>query len=623
MIKRFLPAFLAFVFIFTSVPAMAQLEGHDSAPGDSCADLPAGATRVNASPEQDGTEILLICDGSVWQSAEAVDNLGDHTATKDLNLSGNNLVNGGSVQIANDSDSCTSGKDGAIRYVSGGDPPWEFCDGGATTWLPFKQPRCEDDDTGECYLDADRDNDDPDFIAANIAYGVTILGVTGTYSGVGDTVPDAFSFNDVTDADLDTLILSNGIMVGGIDAPTGVSVSGEGNAEIRIDGGSWVTSGHIEAGQTLEVRLTSSASFGTALAAIVDIGGVTDEWNVITVPQDTEPDAFAFADMADQEASTQITSNTVTINGINTVVDISVSGDGNPEYRIDSGPWTSADGTIEDGQTLEIRLTSDATAGAMSSATITVGELSDQWDVTTIDVDTVPDTFTFADVTDRVVDTLVISNSVAITGIDAPANISITGAGSPEYRIDGGSWTSADDTIANGQTLELRLTSSASNVTLHSATVTIGGISDQWNVTTISAGSDCTDNFVSWKGPSQNHCYQALSTIYGGTAGDMVTVPHGATHTVTSASPDYSGSLTFTCDDGTIVNGSKSCTYSFNGHWDFDSSCSSGCPGSCGSITLWDGCNNVGGKCRTSTKILSSWMTMKCKSGESPFDPDL
>ncbi|HML91239.1 hypothetical protein [Methyloceanibacter sp.] len=72
MTKRFLHALFAVVFMVTSVPAMAQLEGHDSAPGESCADLSAGATRMNASADQDGAQILLICDGSVWQSAGSV-----------------------------------------------------------------------------------------------------------------------------------------------------------------------------------------------------------------------------------------------------------------------------------------------------------------------------------------------------------------------------------------------------------------------------------------------------------------------------------------------------------------------------------------------------------------------
>lgn len=41
-------------------------------------------------------------------------------------------------------------------------------------------------------------------------------------------------------------------------------------------------------------------------------------------------------------------------------------------------------------------------------------------------------------------------------------------------------------TITNGQTLAVRLTSSASNITMLSATVDVGGVTDQWDVTTTS-----------------------------------------------------------------------------------------------------------------------------------------
>lgn len=134
MIRVLLHTFLVFVLVFTGIPAMAQLDGHDSAPGDSCAGLSAGATRMNASADQDGAQILLICDGSVWQSAGTVggggggaetlasltdvdvsgategqslvfvggtwtaqdgvaDNLGDHKATKDLNMATFGIAN--------------------------------------------------------------------------------------------------------------------------------------------------------------------------------------------------------------------------------------------------------------------------------------------------------------------------------------------------------------------------------------------------------------------------------------------------------------------------------------------------------------------------------------------------
>lgn len=61
-------ALLTFLTFFIVQPAFAQLGGSDSKPGDDCSSFSAGATRLNASAAQDGGEVLLICDGSVWQS---------------------------------------------------------------------------------------------------------------------------------------------------------------------------------------------------------------------------------------------------------------------------------------------------------------------------------------------------------------------------------------------------------------------------------------------------------------------------------------------------------------------------------------------------------------------------
>ena len=97
-----------------------------------------------------------------------------------------------------------------------------------------------------------------------------------------DTTPDAFSFTDQTDVALSTITTSNSININGINTSTPVSVSGDGSPEIRINGGSWATSGSITDGQSLEVRLTSSGSNSTAHTATVDVGGVTDVWSVTT-----------------------------------------------------------------------------------------------------------------------------------------------------------------------------------------------------------------------------------------------------------------------------------------------------------------------------------------------------
>lgn len=101
---------------------------------------------------------------------------------------------------------------------------------------------------------------------------------------------------------------------------------------------------------------------------------------------DNSPDAFSFTDQTDVAVSTPILSNIETITGITGSVSVSISGDGTPDFRIDGGSWITA-GTITNGQTLQLRLTSNAANSTMNSATVTVGTGSDQWDVTTAGAD--------------------------------------------------------------------------------------------------------------------------------------------------------------------------------------------------------------------------------------------
>lgn len=95
--------------------------------------------------------------------------------------------------------------------------------------------------------------------------------------------------------------------------------------------------------------------------------------------------------------------------------------------------------------------------------------------------DTTPDAFDFTDVTDADLSTVYVSDSQVVTGMDACTAISITGG---EYRINGGAWTAAAGTIDPGDTLELRLTSSADPETATTATVTVGTLAVDWSVTT-------------------------------------------------------------------------------------------------------------------------------------------
>lgn len=366
-----------------------------------------------------------------------------------------------------------------------------------------------------------------------------------------DNSPDAFAFTDVTNQPAATLITSNTLTITGIGPnPTNISVSGAGSPQISIAGGAWTTSGTILPGQTLAVRLTSAGTSSTTRSATVTVGNGSDTWSVTTVPQDDTPNAFNFADVANQPASTVVSSSTLTITGIGPdPVNVSIAGAGSPQVSINGGAWATS-GTILNGQTLQLRLTSHTvTDGTSRSATVTVGTGSDTWSVVTQD-DT-PAAFSFTDVTNQAVNTVITSNTLTITGIGGnPTAVSVTGTGSPQISINGGAWTTSG-TILAGQSLAVRLTSASTSSTTRSATVTVGNSSDTWSVTTIP--QDNTPNAFDFT----NLTNQLFSTLV---TSNVVTItgigPDPVNVSITGqGSPEFSIAGGAWGTSGTITNG--------------------------------------------------------------------
>ena len=102
-------------------------------------------------------------------------------------------------------------------------------------------------------------------------------------------------------------------------------------------------------------------------------------------------------------------------------------------------------------------------------------------------VDLEPDPFSFTDQLDVVLDTDTVSNSITVSGIDAPTNIGIASCTSAicEYAVNGGDWTSTAGLVAPGDAVAVRQRSSASFGTTTDLTLDIGGVTDTFSVTTI------------------------------------------------------------------------------------------------------------------------------------------
>jgi hypothetical protein len=137
--------------------------------------------------------------------------------------------------------------------------------------------------------------------------------------------------------------------------------------------------------------------------------------------------------------------------------------------------------------------------------------------------DTIPDNFTLTtpsgvDPTKADFGTAVVSAPVKITGINAPAPVSIQGG---EFKIDNGAFSSSAGTISNGQSIQVRVQTPIKAEQTATAILTIGGVEASFTVTT---GPDTTPPEVSILFPPPASMTEGQTLFVRGTVKDV----HGA-----------------------------------------------------------------------------------------------
>lgn len=189
-------------------PAGAQLVGTDTAPGESCSGFPAGAARVTADADQDGKNITLICDGTVWQreqkdqrtlsdadadtSIQVEETADDDTIRMDtagterfiIDADGNVGIGtgtpfaaldvNGSIKVGNGAEVCISALRGTIRYNTAIDVI-QYCDAN-DIWVSFASS------AGDAVMLSDQTNGDT-FVTVQAADGTDTDQITLATSG--------------------------------------------------------------------------------------------------------------------------------------------------------------------------------------------------------------------------------------------------------------------------------------------------------------------------------------------------------------------------------------------------------------------------------------------------------
>lgn len=95
---------------------------------------------------------------------------------------------------------------------------------------------------------------------------------------------------------------------------------------------------------------------------------------------DITPDAFSFTDVTGATRSTQYTSNSITVSGLDGSASVSITGG---TYSKNGATYTSAAGTCVNGDVITVRVISSSSYSTTLSAVLTIGLLSDTYSVTT------------------------------------------------------------------------------------------------------------------------------------------------------------------------------------------------------------------------------------------------
>lgn len=111
--------------------------------------------------------------------------------------------------------------------------------------------------------------------------------------------------------------------------------------------------------------------------------GEVEDYRVSIVPIDTTPLRFSFAKVTGAAAGTLVTSEFVTIKGINAPTPVSISGAASATYQIGNGEFTNVAGTIRKGQQIRLQVRAANKPGEERRVMLTIGGRTTTWVVVT------------------------------------------------------------------------------------------------------------------------------------------------------------------------------------------------------------------------------------------------
>lgn len=222
--------------------------------------------------------------------------------------------------------------------------------------------------------------------------------------------------------------------------------------------------------------------------------------------QDVTPNAFSFSTYDGATVQETVLSDIVQITGITGTVPVTVSAPGfTADVRVctssassSCGAWESS-AQVGNNEYIQVRATTSNQFFTTYTVAVTVGDTTSNWDINTgPPPDSIPNSFTIADVDGAPINTAVESEEVTISGITVP--VLVTATNSAEVSVEGGAYAAGATgaTIENGEQFRVRINSSADFSDTVTTQVTVGnGTPVDWNVAT-AAELDSQPDTYTW-----------------------------------------------------------------------------------------------------------------------------
>ena len=188
------------------------------------------------------------------------------------------------------------------------------------------------------------------------------------------------------------------------------------------------------------------------------------------------------------------------------------------------------------------------------SITGSTGPLTQDVSVIVEAPDNEPDQFTFASIINAELSQEYESEEITISGLAVCQDAFATNGAT--FSINGGAYSTDTRTVCDGDTIRLKMVSSATNATLKTTVMTVGATSAPWNITTKSLGNNVPNPFEFIDvidAPILSYVESNTVTITGITGDTSVTAP---------SNPEFESRINDGISWGAWSNGAKSM---FNG----------------------------------------------------------